>query len=154
MAVWGTSEPQKPRAPETSSSRQGFLASTPLLRSLWDAPAVQPYLELQLGSQEVALGWWLVPGSAGLWGAEEGETHGGCKIGEVPLLQHPSAGRGGEMNLPALPARALPSPHLRRWLLEGWRLHDFGRPVAVVPLLLLGQLLLHQVNVTAGGDGG
>lgn len=58
------------------------------------------------------------------------------------------------MNLPELPAWALPSPHLWRWLLEGWRLQDFGRPVAVVPLLLLGQLLLHQVNVAAGGDGG
>lgn len=73
----------------------------------------------------------------------------GGRIGEVPLLQHPSVGRGGAVNLPTLP-----SPHLRRWLLEGWRLHDFGRPVAVVPLLLLGQVLLHQVNVTAGGDGG
>lgn len=51
-------------------------------------------------------------------------------------------------------ARALPSPHLGRWLLVGRRLHDFGRPVAVVPLLLLGQFLFHQVNVAAGGQGG
>lgn len=49
---------------------------TPLLMSLWDSLVVQPYLKLQLGSQEVVLGWWLVLGSAGLPGVEEGEMYG------------------------------------------------------------------------------
>lgn len=70
--------------------------------------------------------------------------------------------RGGPMSAASMggsrwgdeAARALASPHLGRWLLVGRWLHDFGRPVAVVPLLLLGQFLLHQVNVAAGGQRG
>lgn len=74
----------------------------PFFRCLGDALAGQPYLELQLGSQEVALGWWPVLGSAGLQGVEEGERRGGCKTREVPLLQHPWAGGDRERNLHGL----------------------------------------------------
>lgn len=105
------------------------------------AAGAQPYLELQLGSQEVVLGRRFVPGSAGLRGEKSGV---GASLG-TPRFGCTSLGQGtGKERAPQPPA------HLGGRLLEGRRLQDFGRPVAVVALLLLGQLLLHQVNVTAG----
>lgn len=66
----------------------------------------------------------------------------GRKVRGVQSWRHP-------MSLHSI----LPTFHLGGWLLGGGWLHDFGRPVAVVPLLLVGQILLHQVNVTAWGEG-
>lgn len=152
--AWGTSEPQKPRAPEGSSSGQGFPSSSPFLISLRErsGPATLP-----------GTAAWEPGGCSGVvaciwvcWAAGDG---GGRTIWWVqdrggPASAAPISGSRWGGGHACAAQKALPSPHLRRWFLEGWRLHDFGRPVAVVLLLLLGQLLLHQVNVTAGGDGG
>lgn len=94
MMMWSISDPKIHEIPSRPHPPSPDPCGIP-----WDS-----HLELQLGSQEVILGWRLVHGPAGLWGGKtrKGRNSSQSKAGN-PTWVHPVEGSG-----PSQPSEAAP----------------------------------------------